>query len=146
MGTIRLVIIAIFLSVLAVANANPIEMSSDLYAKPVATAQEKTFVQALKVAISNNDKHWVATHVLYPITEDINGRAVEIKNSTQFEKRYNDIITGNVKNAVITQDLNNLFTNSQGVMIGNGQIWILTANYVKGKPPSVLIITINNDM
>jgi hypothetical protein len=118
----------------------------NLYAKPKATKEERAFICNLQTAVKNNDKRWIAARIFYPITVNVNGRNKEIKDIREFEKYYTYIINGDVKQAVLRQDINNLFKNSEGVMIGNGEIWIMTAKFTKSHPQSVLIVTINNEM
>lgn len=47
-----------------------------------------------------------------------------IKNKSEFVKAYNRIITKKVKKKVLKQDLNKVFVNSYGIMIGDGEMWI----------------------
>ena len=126
-------------------SVNAGNLPENLFAKPAETSEEIAFICGLKYAVRRNDKNWIAERVLYPISEQVNGQQKAIRNSAQFEKYYSQIMTADIKTAVLSQDVGKLFKNSRGVMIGHGEIWIMTGYYVMGKKtPDVLIIAINN--
>jgi hypothetical protein len=120
--------------------------ASKLFAVPVATGEEKTFIQALQTATKNNDVHWISAHVFYPISVTMSGHKIKIHDTTNFEKHYNEIITYKIRNAILEQDINKLSKTPQGVMIGQGFVWVdsLILGNNPNKAPSVLIIAINN--
>ena len=88
------------------------------------TEQDKSFVRRLKHSIEIHDEQWVVDNVAMPINVKIYGQKIKINSKHEFIKNYDKIINVNVKNAVLTQDENHLFANWQGIMIGQGQIWI----------------------
>jgi hypothetical protein len=61
-----------------------------------------------------------------------------IKDRTDFKLNYSNYFSDQVKAAVAEQRLNQLFRNEQGVMIGQGQIWLRDTN------KNIQIIAINN--
>lgn len=75
-------------------------------------------------AIAANDKKTIADMISYPLRVNKNEHSIQIKHKSEFIKEYNRIITKKVKKKVLNQELNKLFVNSYGVMIGDGEMWI----------------------
>ena len=75
------------------------------------------FIQQMQVWIAENNKEAIASSINYPLDNP------KIKNKTEFLKNYDIYINNNVKKALREQDLQNIFRNYQGAMIGNGQVW-----------------------
>jgi hypothetical protein len=74
----------------------------------------------------------------YPIPVNINNDRVMINNAQEFIDNYDTLINDNVKQAILSLDYESIFSNYQGVMLGDGQIWLgSTDNGLK-------IIVINN--
>ncbi|MER9336477.1 hypothetical protein NKJ06_21195 [Mesorhizobium sp. M0293] len=86
-------------------------------------AQYQTFFDQLKKAVGSDAKATVATMFDYPFQARIKGKALKIRDAKQFVADYDQIITGKVKAAVVKQTYGTLFANSQGVMIGDGEVW-----------------------
>jgi hypothetical protein len=111
-------------------------------------SQVKPFFEFLKESIKNSDKVKLSLHVQYPIKVYISENNVKTKlskrttihNAKEFLAHYDLIINKKVRNAVIKQSYDSLFCNWQGVMIGNGEIWI---NSIVGND-SLFVIAINN--
>jgi hypothetical protein len=81
------------------------------------------FVRELQQALRGNDKTWLADHVRYPLR--YYGRKDSlIRDRSAFMRRYSSIFSDRLKSIVLAQDPSSLFENWQGIMIGNGQIWI----------------------
>jgi len=104
-----------------------------------AAAVEK-FFHNLQEAMARGDRVRIASMVSYPITVMIAGRKVRLRNRAEFLRRYNVAINLRVKQAVAGQNVENLFVNYQGVMIGDGEIWFNQPSRSK----LIKIIAINN--
>ena|SRR5258708_3931651 len=104
-----------------------------------AAAVEK-FFHNLQEAMARGDRVRIASMVSYPITVMIAGRKVRLRNRAEFLRRYNVAINLRVKHAVAGQNVENLFVNYQGVMIGDGEIWFNQPSRSK----LIKIIAINN--
>jgi predicted component of type VI protein secretion system len=74
-------------------------------------------------AVAAEDKAAVAAMVNYPLLSHSNAGSVQIKDAKHFLADYDKLITAKVKTAVAKQTYATLFTNWQGVMIGDGEIW-----------------------
>ncbi|AOF88390.1 hypothetical protein [Sinorhizobium sp. RAC02] len=79
---------------------------------------------ALQKAVAAQDAKGVAAMVSYPIGVKINGKETNVKSAAAFEKHYSGIITPRIAKAVTDQKYGDLFVNYQGVMFGDGQVWI----------------------
>jgi hypothetical protein len=78
----------------------------------------------LQQAVSQHNAAAVAALVHYPIKVNPGKRPVTIKNAKAFVKDYDRIITPDIAAAIYKQKYDALFVNSQGVMIGDGEVWI----------------------
>ncbi|WP_322906287.1 hypothetical protein [Paenibacillus campi] len=86
----------------------------------------------LKRAVAKGNLDAVAKRVSYPLAVNgANGKKRSILNEKQFLKEYNSIMTAKVRNALAQQNVNDVFVNYRGVMVGNGELWI---GVVGGKP------------
>ncbi len=109
----------------------------------MSATDAKNFLASLQKNLKDNAINAIAAEVNYPLRMNGNGSTTMIKNNKDFVKNFTTIFTDNVRNAVLQQDPNKLFANYQGVMIGNGQVWI--ANYAKPNyNAKILIKTVNN--
>ncbi len=70
------------------------------------------------------NKSEVANLMVYPLKVTNKGKTIEIPNKKDFIKKYDKIMTVKVKKALLAQKLDKVFINSEGVMIGNGQMWM----------------------
>jgi hypothetical protein len=66
----------------------------------------------------------VAALVRYPIKISIGGRKTTIRSPAEFTARYDSIVTPEIAEAVASEDYDDLFVSYQGVMFGDGQMWI----------------------
>lgn len=106
-----------------------------------AAAFEKTLI-TIQSLVEKGDKQQVAQYVLYPINVYVAGQKTNINNETEFIKYYDEIFNEKVKQALITQDVTKTFVNYQGVMVGNGEIWMTATGEGEQK---YYIYGINND-
>ncbi len=83
------------------------------------------FMKTAKAAILRGDKNWIANNVRYPLKTTLDGNTpVTIKNAAQMIENFDRIFHPEFKNSIKPLCSCNLFTNYQGAMLGNGQIWI----------------------
>ncbi|NED68356.1 hypothetical protein G3I15_46225 [Streptomyces sp. SID10244] len=85
-----------------------------------AAQYEKVF-NAFKTAVVGGDRAAVVEEVRFPLNI-ANGR--KITGPGEFQRNYEKIITPAVVKAVSEQDFGKVFVNQQGVMIGDGQVWL----------------------
>ncbi|WP_286074793.1 hypothetical protein [Stenotrophomonas sp. 59] len=85
-----------------------------------AAQYEKVF-NAFKTAVAGGDRAAVVEEVRFPL--NIAG-GKKITGPGEFQRNYEKIITPAVIKAVSEQDFGKVFVNQQGVMIGDGQVWL----------------------
>lgn len=107
-------------------------------------AAVEQFVINVKKAVSKGDKIWLAANLFYPLKVRISEKStVVLKNKNQFLLQYNKIFTTGFTSAMNKTFSHNLFNNYQGVMIGDGEIWINNALNATEAKPMFQIIAIN---
>ncbi|WP_343653250.1 hypothetical protein [Stenotrophomonas sp.] len=85
-----------------------------------AAQYEKVF-NAFRTAVVGGDRAAVVEEVRFPLNV-AGGR--KITGPGEFQRNYETIITPAVVKAVSEQDFGKVFVNQQGVMIGDGQVWL----------------------
>lgn len=85
-----------------------------------AAQYEKVF-NAFKTAVVAGDRPAVVEEVRFPL--NISG-GKKITGPGEFQRNYEKIITPAVVKAVSAQEFGTVFVNQQGVMIGDGQVWL----------------------
>ena len=78
----------------------------------------------LQQGVAKHDAATVASLVHYPIKVNPGKKPFTVKNEKTFIKDYDRIITHDIQDAILKQKYENLFVNSQGAMIGDGEVWI----------------------
>ena len=78
----------------------------------------------LQQAVAKHNAPAVASLVHYPIKVNPGKKTFTVKNEKAFIKDYDSIITQDIAAAIFKQKYENLFVNSQGAMIGDGEVWI----------------------
>jgi len=85
-----------------------------------AAQYEKVF-NAFKTAVVGGDRAAVVEEVRFPLNI-AGGR--KITGPGEFQRNYEKIITPAVVKAMSGQEFSKVFVNQQGVMIGDGQVWL----------------------
>lgn len=99
---------------------------------------EKVF-DTVKSFVAKGEKEKVAEYVNYPLTS----ANITVNSKEEFIKNYDSIITEDVKNALINQNVEETFVNYKGVMVGNGQIWFSAIYDNNSKIMKYLIYAVN---
>jgi hypothetical protein len=87
-------------------------------------ARYQTTIDAFQQSVAAGQKEDVAAFVRYPIRVSVNGKTATINSADAFIKSYDAIMTPGIVGAIKAQKYEDLFVNSQGVMFGNGQVWL----------------------
>lgn len=87
------------------------------------TAYRAAF-DAIQKAVVEGDKAGFAAWVSYPIAVTADGEEMKLSDAAQFEEHYDNILTDEIKAAITDQKWQDLFVNYQGIMFGNGQVWL----------------------
>jgi hypothetical protein len=83
----------------------------------------RTFLGALQAAVAADDRRQVAAMIGYPLKTRLHGQVVHIRTTQQFLGHYEELLPPATRAAIAAQSYQALFVNSQGVMIGSGQLW-----------------------
>ena len=103
------------------------------------------FMKRVKNSIQNGDKEWIADNICYPISIKLSGNnQINIENKNQFIMHYDQIFHQKFKNKISASCICNMFTNSQGVMLGDGEIWINNTLNSSSSNYNFCIIALNN--
>lgn len=117
-------LLAVSLGVLPGLAQTGIEVDSAIEADLGAPAPYHAAFDAIHEAVANDAAAAVAEWVSYPVNVTIGGKTRVIDDAAQFETEYETIITGDIKDAILGQKWEELFVNADGVMYGNGQVWL----------------------
>lgn len=106
----------------------------------------ESFMKRVRSSILKGDKVWIANHVYYPIDVNLNkdGKRTTIKNKTELITNFNRIFHQEFKNEIKSASVCNMFNNYQGVMLGDGQIWVNNTPGSTKDKYGFCISTINN--
>ena len=81
-------------------------------------------ILATRKAVAAHDAAGVAALVRYPITVTIGGKKRLVRTPAAFVARYDAIVTPAIAKAVTAGGYEDLMVNDQGVMLGQGEMWI----------------------
>lgn len=84
----------------------------------------ETFYGKLQKWVSKGNKEAIARHVQYPLRVNKDGQSRFVVDEKQFVTEYDQIMTEKVRHALQQQDVKQTFVNYQGVMVGNGELWL----------------------
>jgi hypothetical protein len=102
------------------------------------------FLGKLKDSIAAKNWRAVAALVAYPININAAGRRLRIASPQGFVTHESSILTAKVIAAIESQGYAALFANSNGVMIGSGEIWFSgICEDLKCTEPLIKITAIN---
>ncbi|MFE3971488.1 hypothetical protein [Stenotrophomonas sp. YIM B13575] len=106
--------------------SSPVEPAADDARARIETllgdaAQYEKVFNAFKAAVVAGDRPAVVEEVRFPL--NISG-GKKITGPGEFQRNYEKIITPAVVKAVSAQEFGKAFVNQQGVMIGDGQVWL----------------------
>lgn len=116
------------------------------YADLYGTDEEvENFMKQVKTSILNGDKKWIANHISYPIKTNIyKNKAITITTKNQLIENFDLIFHQAYKDTIQSLCVCNMFSNYEGVMLGNGQIWIYNKPNSSKENSNFRIIAINN--
>lgn len=106
----------------ATAQTEPLNRRIEALLGPSAPYEQA--VEALQSAVAQRDAQRVAALVNYPISVKIAGKPVTLHHAADLVRQYDQVFTPDIAAAVTNQKYDELFVNAQGVMFGEGQVWI----------------------
>jgi len=96
------------------------------------------FLSKLQKAVMSNNKKEVANFISYPLHVNHKGKTTVIKSKKQFIEKYSKIMTEQVKKKLLAQKASQVVANWQGVMVGDGEVWI------RPQEDRIVVFAINN--
>lgn len=115
---------------------------SHRYSSLATDSEVENFMKYVKEAILKNDRQWVISHIKYPVNVTLNHKRTAIKSQKQMSVNFNQIFHAEFKKKIKDACTCNMFVNYQGIMLGDGQIWVETFK-MKSKD-QLLIKALNN--
>jgi hypothetical protein len=109
------------------------------------------FYYAFKRAVAKDDRKAVAGMVSYPLTAvGLKNRQIPLKRPADLVAHYAAVFPACMRQAVLSQRISRIFCRDQGVMFGDGEVWIAgVAEGRDGKPNAepwpLAIITLGAD-
>ena len=104
-----------------------------------------TFLKHLQGAVRANDRGAVIKLVGFPLRVNSNGKTRVYRDAASVRADYDQIFTLQVRQAILAQRHDRLFSRDQGLMIGNGQVWFdhICTNAQCSPPGPVRITAVN---
>ncbi len=88
-------------------------------AKPFVEA-----IDAIQTAVAEDDAETFANWISYPFRVTIDGEAYVFAGPEGVVEHYESMMTDEIRSAIVDQEFKNLFVNAEGVMFGDGQLWL----------------------
>ena len=82
-----------------------------------------SFLDRLQAAIRDNDPGAVTRLISYPLRVNSGEQSQIYPDARSVRRDYNNIFTPRVRQAILAQRADRLFTRDLGAMIGNGEVW-----------------------
>lgn len=87
-------------------------------------ASYRQVIEGFQAAVRSGDGKAAAGLVHYPISVDVGGRKIVIRTADDFAARFSTIVTPQIARAVATEAIGDMLVNDQGVMLGQGEVWV----------------------
>lgn len=78
----------------------------------------------LQKAIAAGDQASVAALVSYPLEVDAGDKRLELASAQDLIAHWDAVVTPEVTDAIVNQKFSDAFVNQNGLMIGDGQVWL----------------------
>ena len=79
---------------------------------------------AIQAAVEAGDAETFASWISYPFRVTVDGEAYVFEGEDGVIDHYESMMTDEIKTAILDQQYKNLFVNAEGVMFGDGQLWL----------------------
>ncbi len=122
----RLILIsgALLITVNSIAQTPTVDLDKSIDLSVGSHVKVQQLLFNLQQAVSQHNPAAVAALVHYPIKVNPGKHPITIKTPKAFIKDYDRIITHDISDVILKQKYEALFVNSQGVMLGDGEVWI----------------------
>lgn len=100
------------------------------------------FFSAFRAAVASNKPAAIVPLISFPLRINGKRRAIFVQNASAFSRQYHAIFTKKVRDTVLNQAASALFCNSQGVMYGDGEVWVTLNSASNAERYSVAAINV----
>jgi hypothetical protein len=103
----------------------------------------RKFLADLQRAVAAGDRQQIAAMVSYPLRTNLGGHVVKL-GPKQLLAHFDELLPPKTLAAITAQSFDTLFANSQGVMIGEGEVWFAAICAARDcSAPPIMITAIN---
>ncbi|MBY2964693.1 hypothetical protein HF251_18675 [Rhizobium leguminosarum] len=81
-------------------------------------------LRQLVKAMRSGEAQTIAGLAEYPLTVKANGESYDVESAEDFIDNFDDLVTPETRRAVGRQQYEDLFVNSDGVMLAGGAVWM----------------------
>lgn len=81
-------------------------------------------IDAIRAAVEADDAEAFASWISYPFRVTVDGEAYAFEGPDGVVEHYQSMMTDEIRTAIVEQQYKDLFVNSEGVMYGDGQLWL----------------------
>jgi copper homeostasis protein CutC len=106
------------------AQTTPTDLDKSIDLSVGSHVKVERLLTDLQASVAKHNVAAVAALVHYPIKVNPGKHPITIKTPKAFIKDYDSIITHDISDVILKQKYEALFVNSQGVMLGDGEVWI----------------------
>jgi len=114
----------LLLPVLGISQTPTVDLDKSIDLSVGSHVKVQQLLTNLQQAVAQHNPAAVAALVHYPIKVNPGKHPITIKSPKAFIKDYDRIITADISSVILKQKYDALFVNSQGVMLGDGEVWI----------------------
>jgi hypothetical protein len=95
-------------------------------AVPGITSKHLLFstIKGLQEAAASKDEKKISRYLLYPVSINAHSGRKSLRSEKDLEASFAKIFTPKVLSTISQQKPENVFCNYQGVMLGDGEVWI----------------------
>ncbi len=79
---------------------------------------------AIQAAVADDDAETFAEWVNYPFAVTVDGEDYSFEGPEGVIEHYQSMMTDEIKAVIVGQQYKDLFVNAEGVMFGDGQLWL----------------------
>ena len=79
---------------------------------------------AIRAAVEAGDAETFASWISYPFRVTVDGEAYVFEGEYGVVDHYESMMTDEIKTAILDQQYRDLLVNAEGVMFGDGQLWL----------------------
>ena len=84
----------------------------------------QTAIETIQEALADGDVAGIAGYIPFGEPIKVNGEDMVIADEAELTDRFDELFNDRVMTAVVGQDYGSLFVNQDGIMFGEGELWL----------------------